>query len=144
MASSAFFRTFRSTCSIWARSIGYVRERLEDLDAHADAALLGVRLHEAGDPRDERADVTGLPPGGRQAHDVRKAPDERVQLLRPGDDDFEGVHEVRPVLRAELAGVGETGLEERARGAERVVDLVRHHPDELLVRGLLGFPQLLR
>ena len=43
----------------------------------------------------------------------------------------------------EIAGVGQRRVQQRVRRGDGVVDLVRHHPNQLLVGGPLELPQLL-
>ena len=47
------------------------------------------------------------------------------------------------LVGAELAGVGQRRVQQRVRGGDGVVHLVRHHADQLLVGGALELAQLL-
>src|SRR5947207_2300062 len=80
----------------------------------------------------------------RKSHDVGKTLHKCIEMLRARNSDADRSDEIVPIFRPQLFFVMQARMEERIRSADGIVDLVRHHPDELLVRRFLGLAQLLR
>jgi len=118
------------------------RQAVFDLETQRDPAALRVRADEGGDGTGERLDCGGFASRCGQADDIGEGVREPAQAAAPCDRDLERGGELAAIFAAHLVAVREASGEQRADGGGGVVDLVRHHTDELLVGCLLGSAQL--
>jgi hypothetical protein len=126
------------------RPVGGHRAHLRrDLHLELDPLLLRPRAQERGHCPRHDPEVARAETGGREAHDVREAPCELLELPEARHHDGERLLEVPALPLGQARAVVQAGLEERAAGPDRVADLVGHHPHDLLVGRLLRLSQLL-
>jgi len=77
----------------------------------------------------------------RESHYIGEALHEGIQLFGSRDDHRQRRLVVFAILNFELVFVVETGVEQGIGGSDRIVHLVAHEADQLLIRGLFGLPQ---
>ena len=141
-ASMAFFTMFTITCPNCARSTLTTGPCGVLVDGDIDRSGVGLRAQEDGGLTREVAEIDRLAARRRQAIHLGEPGEERPELLGARAHDADGLLEVAPVGGWQVRRVGQARGQQRRGGADGVVDLVRQHANELLVRGALHLAHL--
>ena len=143
MASSAFLTTLTKTCSICAGRWRSCRDGAPRSPSTRSRAAVHIRRASTPPPAASACRSQGPRCGGGRRTTSAKlrisAPSCSVRVMTTR----RAVSKSAPCSGGSSGRVVEAGMQQRAGRADRVVDLVGHHADELLVGGLFDLAQLL-